>query len=513
MNTSQFQNSSPEHGRYRFGPLEKRGLIAGWRVGQVIVVTIALVTAVGLLRAERPPLSLLVALSVVLVGLAGATWPIGGRACDQWFPVVTSWVRRLITGRQRHSSRLPSVGHRVPPGRAGPGATRVGRCQPAALSGCRLLGSPATAGTPFLGVLHDARARTYTGVIAVSGTPFALLEPDEANRRVAAWSALLASLAREGSPVHRLQWIERDLPGEASELARQMSARLAIPPDAPAARSYAEVVERAGRLARSHQVLLALTIRADRATREVRALGGGDWGACALVAREVRSLQSALSGAEVLVQGALAPRILASTLRQAVEDWPAPSQGREPESPPAQPIGGPPAWPWPMASKTTWSTHRTEGTWHATYWIAEWPRVEVGPDFLSPLLLHSGVRHTMAVVMEPLSPLRAARDVQAARTADLADAEIRRRGGFLTSARRGREAQAVTQRELELADGHAEYRFSGFITVTAGSLQALDTDCVRMEHAAGQARLELRRLYGQQDQAFTWTLPLGRGLG
>jgi hypothetical protein len=33
-----------------------------------------------------------------------------------------------------------------------------------------------------------------------------------------------------------------------------------------------------------------------------------------------------------------------------------------------------------------------------------------------------------------------------------------------------------------------------------------------MEQAARAAHLELRRLYGRQAEAFTWTLPLGRGL-
>ena len=37
-------------------------------------------------------------------------------------------------------------------------------------------------------------------------------------------------------------------------------------------------------------------------------------------------------------------------------------------------------------------------------------------------------------------------------------------------------------------------------------------DCAEVEHAAQMARLELLRLYGQQEQAFTYTLPLCRGL-
>ena len=38
------------------------------------------------------------------------------------------------------------------------------------------------------------------------------------------------------------------------------------------------------------------------------------------------------------------------------------------------------------------------------------------------------------------------------------------------------------------------------------------TACAEIEQAAGQARIELRLLYGEQDVAFTCTLPLGRGL-
>lgn len=533
-------SSRTEAARYRFGPLEKRGFIAGWRGGQVAFVALGLVIAVVILRAVRPPFDLVAALAVILASLAAASWPIAARSCDQWCPIVTGWLMRLVSGQHHHISSVPVLGRPAgmraelsgqrpapaPLRRRGPGA--VGRAGlPAALSGCRLLAPPVGVGGLRLGVIHDARARTYTGVVAVSGAAFALLEQEERHRRVTAWSSLLASLARENSPIHRLQWVERDQPGDPSELARQLSSAMVVLPHEPAAVSYAEVVRRAGTAARCHQVLLALSIRSDRSTREIRTFGGGDEGACALLARELRSLQSALVGAEVLVQGVLSPRMLSLSLRQAFDASPAgsarPTADDGFDDPQLQPpvrragqfaaMARGPGWPWPLATRTTWTSFQSDSTWHATYWVAEWPRVDVGPDFLAPLLLHSGVRHTMALTMEPVSPLKAARDVRQARTADLADAEIRRRGGFLTSARRGREAESVSRREVELADGHAEYRFSGYVTVTAGSSEDLEGSCSRIEQAAGQARLELRRLFGQQDDAFTWTLPMGRGLG
>ena len=46
---------------------------------------------------------------------------------------------------------------------------------------------------------------------------------------------------------------------------------------------------------------------------------------------------------------------------------------------------GPGPWPW----SHSWDAVHTDATWHATYWIAEWPRVDVTPDFLGPVLFSS----------------------------------------------------------------------------------------------------------------------------
>jgi hypothetical protein len=48
--------------------------------------------------------------------------------------------------------------------------------------------------------------------------------------------------------------------------------------------------------------------------------------------------------------------------------------------------------------------------------------------------------------------------------------------------------------------------------VSARAPHELERNCSEIEHAAQMARLELLRLYGQQEEAFTYTLPLARGL-
>lgn len=170
-----------------------------------------------------------------------------------------------------------------------------------------------------------------------------------------------------------------------------------------------------------------------------------------------------------------------------------------------------PVWPWPMAVDAQWGSARVDGSFVATYWIAEWPRREVGPEFLGPLLL-ADMRRTVSLLMEPLSSVQAARHVEKARTADVADAELRRRGGFLGTARRRREEEVLAEQEHELTEGHAHYRFSGYVTVTSQNAEELEDACARSEQAAGRAGIELRRCYGDQARAFTCTLPLGRGL-
>ena len=85
--------------------------------------------------------------------------------------------------------------------------------------------------------------------------------------------------------------------------------------------------------------------------------------------------------------------------------------------------------------------------------------------------------------------------------------------GFIETARRKRQTEAVARREEELADGHAAVRFAGYVTVSAHTLDELEHDCSEIEHAAQMSRLELLRLYGQQAEAFTYTLPLCRGCG
>ena len=153
-----------------------------------------------------------------------------------------------------------------------------------------------------------------------------------------------------------------------------------------------------------------------------------------------------------------------------------------------------------------------DGAHHRTYWVSEWPRSEVGADLMVPLLLRTTRRRTVSLVVAVDSPSRAMRRTEAQRRGDATTERARARLGFGSGARRIREQEGALRREEELASGHAHLRFSAYITVSGHSRAELDAGCADVERQARAAGLEVRPEYGLQGAAFTFTLPLGRGL-
>ncbi len=455
--------------RYSFHPLEKRGLLLGLDVAQILTLIAGLAAALAV--GDAIPGAAGVAVAACLLGAAagGALWPKADRPLVTWVPSAASWL-----ARRAHGPAISGEPH--------------GGCalKPAGLD---LIELPAEPGQLPLGVIRDRRSGTWSAVMPVGGRSFSLLDPEQQIQRLDAWRTVLAALARPDSPIKRVQWVERSAPyvGDGLHIptpCKQSGAAHA---------SYADLIANVAPRTQTHEVWVVLSVDCSRhRVGNSRRPGEG-------LRRELRLLEGQLCHADLRP----GPSLGVSRLHSVLADLHG-TRG------PGHLIGGA-ASPWPLASDETWSALRTDDSWHATYWIAEWPRVEVTPDFLTPLLLGGG-RRTVSVTMAAVPADRAMREVRSARTADLADSELRHRAGFLPSARRAKEADGVARRESELAEGHAEFRFSGYVTVSAPDREALDAASAAAEHAAQETHVELRRLFGRQAEAFAWTLPLGRGL-
>lgn len=488
-----------EPARYRFGPIEPGGAIGGLGWSQLACVGLGLVGLVVCLNVAASAVGALAGLGVAATGLASAFLRFGGRPPVAWAAIVTGFVARRSAGRHRYRSRAPLRGHGL--------GDADDLDLPESLGGLRILS--ATSGRGEVGIAREGSA--WTAVLAVEGGAFALLDADDKERRLARWGSVLSGFARPGSPVSRIAWIDRTVTQPVDELARYLRDGLTLPSTHPGVQSYLELVDEAGPAGRQHETFLALQIDARRASGAIRRAGGGEAGAAAVLLRELTALVEHLLQAEVVVRGALSPRLLARAIRLGFSPDDRPRLDRLGAGDPEQ-AGTDPANAGPMAAEESWRHYASDEALHSTYWIAEWPRVEVGADFLLPFLLGGTTRRTVAVVMEPLDPARALRSAENARTNEISDDELRARMGFLATARRRRQQESLVSREAELAEGHSGVRFSGYVTVSAGSEDEMSAAMAEIEQRAQMARLELRPLLGEQAAGFTYTLPLCRGL-
>jgi len=469
-----------ESERFRFGPRDRSGLIAGARTAQVAVVAGALVLSVVVLRALRGPVRGVVAVSIVLVAVGSVTWPVNGRTLDEWVPVVVRFVVARFLGEHRDAVAV----HRRGDARRAP-----------SVFGAFEVFEVVTHSAGPIGVVRDRQYGTLTAMVALGGESFALLGEAERARRIDGWASVLAGVARDAGSVYRLQWIERTIPDPGDALLAHLEAAVEAsggfdPAVFAAQRSYRELLATECPRMLAHELYLALSVRGARRGRGAQGPGA------ALLETEITLLDERCRRAGIEVGGVLTGPGVATALRRGFEVVPS--------TKPAE-------WGWPVAVESSWTTLRTDGMWHATFWIAEWPRHEVGSDFLVPLLVGSGERRAVSVVMAPVPPLRAVRTAEHASTSGVADAELRRQHGFALTARVRREHEAVVRREHELAEGHGAYHFSAYVTVSAPGPGELDRACRRVEHAAALAGLEMRRLYGTQADSFCCTLPVGRG--
>ena len=158
------------------------------------------------------------------------------------------------------------------------------------------------------GALREARAGTYTAAISVRAAAFALRDASEQARVLEGWGGVLASCAREGSALRRVQWIERTVPGRgtSSPPTCRSAATAPVPLSSNVVSSYIELLETAAPVTQEHDVVICVQVDVRRANREMKRLGGGGEGACELLLlREAESLARRLGSAEIRVFGLL----------------------------------------------------------------------------------------------------------------------------------------------------------------------------------------------------------------
>jgi len=474
---------------YRFGPLERRGILGPVRAGQAAILGAGALLAILVLDGAPSAAGVTVATVLVSVAVVLAVAPVGTRTLEEWLPVLTTFAWRRLSGRTHFRSVAPLDGSAA--------RRRPTVAVPPALRGVEIREVAYRDRT--VGAISERGGRWLTAVLACRVVAFSLLDAEAQERRLARWGAILSGAG--GTAIRRIQWIERTAPARGDELARWLHAQrdpAAPPRGTPMIESYLELIGSTARATQEHEILLAVQVEARRA------------GTGALL-EETERIAQGLEAAEVKVIGALTPGQLSRALRTAFDPY-ARSELAALETADPERDGLAESGAWPLGAREAWDHYQSDGAVHASYWIGAWPRIDVSPMFMDALLGRSSSVRTVAVCFELIPPDRSTREVEAAVTRDRADSDLRRRFGQTDTARQRQAEEATMRRESELASGHGEVRLAGFVTVSGRDEDDLRRSCAEVLEHAARARLELHRLYGQQADAFTFTLPLCRGL-
>ena len=470
----------------QFSRLARRGIMLGLSLPQLIVLGIAVLTVVfslytadGMGLAWTAPVWGTCALLAVI--------PAGGRKVIEWVPILARWAARTYLGQLIYRRRVIKprpAGTLALPGDAAP---------------LREWEDPETGAA----MVHDPHAQTLTAILGVSHPAFVLLDPGEQQRRVSGWGRVLAAACRSGR-IARIQVSERTLPDSGTGLAEWWRTH-GTDDGSWAATTYAELIERAGPAGERHATTISLALDMKAAARQIRTSGGGIRGAAAVLRQEMSTLTTALRAAELSSTGWLTPGEVAVVLRSAYDPAAAPALERHGD------LGRDLATAGPVAVTETWDRLRSDSAHHAVLWITEWPRSQVYPGFLAPLVLSNGILRTLALHYTPVRADQAARDLRKKKTELISDAAQRRKIGQIDDAASSAELDDVLQQEADLTAWHGVLRVSGLVSVSAPTVDELDAAVAAVEQAAIQASCETRRLVGQQAQAFTAAaLPLCR---
>ena len=492
---------------YRFGPRDRTGWLLGLSGAQCLAIGAGILLSGVLLSAQVSAVLVLVPL---IVGACFAFGRWHGQPLHELAPTALGWAtaratrgdawfadlprRRAQTPREECALQLPPAldGLVVSEAREADW-TRRGRSEGAA-------------------VVRDQREGTLSATLRVRGREFALCERDAQERQLQLWGDALAAFCTERGPVARLRWSEWAAPAGLDESLTYLDEHATQADSRGAVASYRDLLAQAGPMSTEHEVLVTVTVDHRRLrSRRRRPADGTDAAEQALL-DEVHLLASRLETAGLIVDLPLSPSEVAGVLRARLDPFGATSvrSGRRSLARLAGFVRASNAGP--LALRAAWDHVRVDRAVHAAYVVAEWPRLEVPPNWMEPLLLHAGGVRTLAVHYEPVAPSRSQRHVDRETVKLASDEEQRTRSGFRIGAHHRRAQSEVLDREAELVAGYGEFEFVGFVMITAPDLDELDRSCADYEQAAAQAGLELRRLDGRHDLALACGLPIGRGI-
>ena len=453
-------------------------------------------------------------LSLLLVALAYVR--IAGRTVDEWAVAFVSFTFL----RNRQQNRFLS-GPFNPAAKAASDTEAPAMDLPGILAPLTILEAD-TGNGQTMAVIHNRADRTFSAVARIRFPGIGLVDSSRRDQRVAGWGQLLSGLCSEGSPIIRVQALQRLVPESGAALHRWHEDHLSKVAPAAAVEITSSLLGTATLATSQREAYLVFTMDSARAAGPIKNAGGGTVGAAAVLVRHLRALTSSIGSADLQVEGWLAPRDLAEVLRTAFDPHSARMlaerrakanaaavRGLEPTAEPGVAIG----LAGPVATESARAHYSHDGAQSVTYWVAEWPRNKVYSTALAPLLGEGEHRRAFSLHVEPLTPRAAEREVMRERTARHVAVSMRHKSGQIVPEHEKAALHRAEAQDAERAAGHGLVRFSAYVTVTVTDPADLEDACSALEADASGARIELQRLWFAQDIGFACgALPVGMGL-
>jgi hypothetical protein len=357
-------------------------------------------------------------------------------------------------------------------------------------------------------IVREKGAGLYAISLRIAGRQFGLLEPDGQDYQLAQWSKVLHGFVAERPSVASIKWTEWAAPAGISQQRTWLDQHLAKQhlPDVLA--SYQTLLADLSDSSTRHEVIVTITTNASKIRLQKRHKGKRQTAIIETLLTETRSLIARLEAAELTAR-VLDPNEWARAMRLRLDpdcrqilERRTRSLGNDTAVSPTNVL--------PTSITTSRTSTRIDSAVHRSFWVTEWPRLDVPGDWLTPLLVYATHTRAITIFFEPIPRSKSQRTITAQATKIEADVTHRTEKGFRVGARHRRAAQAVHEREEELVAGHAELSFGAIITITAYDDDTLDRACSDTTQIAASVGIELRPLHGRHDEALLATLPCAR---
>jgi hypothetical protein len=332
---------------------------------------------------------------------------------------------------------------------------------------------------------------------------------------------LLLSFARtlgfsagEGSPVKRFCWTHRSF-RQSLDIHRRFVESRRARVNVGLRRRYHELVETVGKETVRHETFLTIVVEQSKAGRKQKDSFRGSEAEdrieriVAVLDKQASMVEEFASESGIIVEGRLTHAELATVLQESID--PARALGRAADTGRIESKVLKDLRCGPIQTSLAWSHWRTDGGFHRSWRITEWPRTPVRATWAPSLLARPTAARTTTVVFEPVPAARSSRSVERGLTKLDSDERLSEQLKRRVKSSTVRARAELQQRDDELAAGFVELRYFGIVTVSALSMRELTKASQEWEAAASTAMLVTAPCDGEQDLGWCASLPLCRG--